>query len=171
MEKLDSGYVYTDQNELKKCASWFRRNQRQIPGMEAGNRINGDRILYAGTQPPDYLRMMQTLPEIFGQQPADRTPEEVEKLAICAVLKIATSGMTPMEAMVFLNNQEQQERIVRFRELRQTIQLSRSTIWRKVRAGEFPKPIALGKAAVGWLSSEIQAWIANQAGARRVGRR
>ena len=102
MEKLDSGYVYTDHKELKKCASWFRRSQRQVPGMEAGNRINGDRIIYAGTQPPDYLRMMQTLPEIFGQQPADRTPEEVEKLAICAVLKIATSGMTPMEAMVFL---------------------------------------------------------------------
>ena len=55
------------------------------------------------------------------------------------------------------------ERIIRFSELKQTIPLSRSTLWRKVRANEFPKPIPLGKAAVGWLSSEVQAWIEAQA--------
>lgn len=139
MEKLDSGYVYTDHSELKKCANWFRRNQRQVPGMEVGSRINGDRILYVGKQPPDYLRMMQTLPEIFGQQPVDCTPEKVDKMAICAVLKIATSGMTPMEAMVFLGRLAGRPQ----KELAEILQVAQGTVsklgdsaLRKIRATE-----------------------------------
>jgi prophage regulatory protein len=38
--------------------------------------------------------------------------------------------------------------------------LSRPTVWRLVKQGKFPKPIRLTSAhAVGWLSSEVQAWI------------
>jgi len=40
--------------------------------------------------------------------------------------------------------------------------LSRSTIYLRVAAGNFPKPISLGARAVGWLDSEIDAWLANQ---------
>ena len=37
--------------------------------------------------------------------------------------------------------------------------LSRSTIYLLMAAGEFPKSISLGKRAVGWLESDIHAWI------------
>ena len=35
--------------------------------------------------------------------------------------------------------------------------LSRSTIYQRVREGTFPRPINLGKRAVGWVESEITA--------------
>ena len=37
--------------------------------------------------------------------------------------------------------------------------LSRTTIWRRVRAGTFPAPIELGVNSVGWPASEIAAWL------------
>jgi prophage regulatory protein len=40
--------------------------------------------------------------------------------------------------------------------------LSRSTIYLRIAAGNFPKPISLGARAVGWLDSEIDAWLASQ---------
>jgi prophage regulatory protein len=40
--------------------------------------------------------------------------------------------------------------------------LSRSTIYERIRAGEFPAPINLGGRAVGWPEAEIDAWIARQ---------
>jgi prophage regulatory protein len=36
--------------------------------------------------------------------------------------------------------------------------LPKSTLYAKVAAGEFPKPIKLGARAVGWLEHEIAAW-------------
>lgn len=40
--------------------------------------------------------------------------------------------------------------------------LSRSTIYERVKAGTFPSPINLGGNAVGWIESEIDAWIADR---------
>ncbi len=40
-----------------------------------------------------------------------------------------------------------------------TTGLSRSTIYQHMQAGIFPKPIRLGPKAVGWLESEVLAWI------------
>jgi len=37
--------------------------------------------------------------------------------------------------------------------------LSRSTIYERIGAGTFPKAIPLGDHAVGWLASEVGAWI------------
>lgn len=37
--------------------------------------------------------------------------------------------------------------------------LSRSTIYERISAGTFPRPVALGDHAVGWLASEVGAWI------------
>ena len=46
--------------------------------------------------------------------------------------------------------------------------LSRGTIFRRVAAGEFPIPIPLGSGrAVGWIESEVQAWLAEQVEAAR----
>lgn len=40
--------------------------------------------------------------------------------------------------------------------------LSRSTIYQYIKDGIFPKPIPLGPRAVGWLESEVSAWIAGR---------
>lgn len=38
--------------------------------------------------------------------------------------------------------------------------LSESSLWRKERNGEFPLRLHLGGNSVGWLQSDIEAWIA-----------
>lgn len=45
--------------------------------------------------------------------------------------------------------------------------LSRSTIYAGIRAGTFPKPIRLGAQSVGWLESEIDAWLRERIAASR----
>lgn len=40
----------------------------------------------------------------------------------------------------------------------ETTGLPTSTLYAKIAAGEFPKPVKLGKRAVGWLSTDIDDW-------------
>ncbi len=40
--------------------------------------------------------------------------------------------------------------------------LSYPTIWRRIKAGRFPKPYPLSKNRVAWKLSEVQAWIEEQ---------
>lgn len=49
--------------------------------------------------------------------------------------------------------------ILRLKDLQRRIPLSRSAIYAKISAGEFPSPVALGPRAVGWLSTDIDKWI------------
>ena len=37
--------------------------------------------------------------------------------------------------------------------------LSRSTIYEKMKSGSFPRPIKLGPRAVGWVETEVDAWL------------
>ena len=48
--------------------------------------------------------------------------------------------------------------------------LSRSTIYAMMAEGTFPKPVRLGKRAVGWPEDVIQAWLSSPASSER-GRR
>ncbi|MEE8241409.1 MAG: AlpA family transcriptional regulator [Nitrospirales bacterium] len=52
--------------------------------------------------------------------------------------------------------------ILRLKDLQQRVKLSRSTIYAKIAAGDFPSPITLGPRAVGWLESDIQKWITSR---------
>lgn len=45
--------------------------------------------------------------------------------------------------------------------------LCRSTIYEKIKRGEFPAPVSLGPRAVAWLSDEISAWIDARVAASR----
>ena len=45
--------------------------------------------------------------------------------------------------------------------------LARSTIYDRIKAGTFPAPVSLGEKAVGWVESEIDAWIAARIQASR----
>ena len=53
-------------------------------------------------------------------------------------------------------------RILRLPEVLARVSLSRSTVWRLVRADQFPKPVKLGGRAVGWIEEEVDAWIASR---------
>jgi prophage regulatory protein len=44
--------------------------------------------------------------------------------------------------------------------------LSRTTIWRLERKNEFPRRLRLSANTVGWLASEIQAWMVERSAAR-----
>jgi prophage regulatory protein len=59
---------------------------------------------------------------------------------------------------------EPQGRILRAKDVMRMIGLSRSTIWRLEHEGKFPKRANIGGNAVGWLDTEIRAWIDNRFG-------
>ena len=54
------------------------------------------------------------------------------------------------------------EQILLFENLVQLIPLSRSTFWRLEREGKFPKRRPITRGRVGWVASEVQAWIATK---------
>ena len=58
-----------------------------------------------------------------------------------------------------MENQNSNQRILRLNEVTARTGRSRSSIYADIERGEFPKPIKLGLRAVGWLDSEIEAWI------------
>lgn len=56
--------------------------------------------------------------------------------------------------------------ILRLPQLKASTGLSRSSIYKYIQDGVFPRPISLGPRSVGWLDHEIEAWIANKAASR-----
>lgn len=59
-------------------------------------------------------------------------------------------------------------RILRRRQLEARLGVGRSTLYDWLKADPtFPKPIKLGKKAVGWLEHEIEAWVNQRMAARR----
>lgn len=55
------------------------------------------------------------------------------------------------------------DRIIREGECRVISGLSRSTRWRLERTGSFPKRRQISENAVGWLESEVRAWLESRA--------
>ena len=51
------------------------------------------------------------------------------------------------------------ERILRRPEVESRIGLSRSTLYAMMAEGMFPKPVRLGKRAVGWSETAIDDWL------------
>jgi prophage regulatory protein len=54
------------------------------------------------------------------------------------------------------------ERIVECEELATRLTLDRTTLWRMVREGRFPKPIQLTASRIGWRWSAVLAWLADR---------
>lgn len=52
--------------------------------------------------------------------------------------------------------------MLRFSDVIERTGLSRTTIWRKVRAGTFPAPVQLGLNSVGWPESEVDTWVSER---------
>ena len=64
-------------------------------------------------------------------------------------------------AVVF-QPQKSQIRILRVRAVMALVGLSLSSIYRLKATGDFPKPVKLGRQAVGWRSDVIQEWLAGR---------
>ena len=59
------------------------------------------------------------------------------------------------------------DRMLSRREVEHRTSLSRSTMYQQIADGIFPKQIELGARRVGWLESDVQAWIAARIAAAR----
>jgi len=54
------------------------------------------------------------------------------------------------------------ERIMRAKEVVAMTGLSRTTIWRMEKSGQFPNRVSLGVGSVGWRESEVESWMINR---------
>lgn len=65
-------------------------------------------------------------------------------------------------APVSLNQPSSDQQIVRAKEVVELTGLSRTTIWRLEKAGDFPSRVQLGIGAIGWLKADILQWISSR---------
>jgi prophage regulatory protein len=61
------------------------------------------------------------------------------------------------------------DRILRIRTVLARTGLSRSTLYRKINEGSFPKQVAISVHGAGWRESAINSWIADPAGYHQAG--
>ena len=58
-----------------------------------------------------------------------------------------------------MDKQLEEHRILRIGKVSEMTGVRKSTIYKNVADGSFPKPIRLGARSVGWLLSDIVAWL------------
>lgn len=58
------------------------------------------------------------------------------------------------------NESRRVTRLIRLPEVLQLVGLGRSTIYRWMAEGKFPKPVQLGTYVVAWAHEDVEAWIA-----------
>ena len=57
-------------------------------------------------------------------------------------------------------------RLIRLPEVKAMVGLGTTSIYDKIKKGEFPKQVKLGRLS-GWVEAEVQEWISQQIGSRR----
>lgn len=60
-------------------------------------------------------------------------------------------------------------RIIRLKDVTDSTGIARSTIYKLIGEGEFPKPVPLVGRTVGWVESEVQEWIRGRIAQRDLG--
>ena len=60
-------------------------------------------------------------------------------------------------------------RIIRLKDVINSTGLARSTIYKSIEEGTFPKSVSLGDRCVGWVEGEVQEWILARIEARDLG--
>jgi prophage regulatory protein len=50
-------------------------------------------------------------------------------------------------------------KVLRLHQVMNTTGLARSTVYKYINEGTFPKPLSLGERCVGWLESEVHDWL------------
>ncbi|AWM80572.1 hypothetical protein DKL61_09520 [Gammaproteobacteria bacterium ESL0073] len=87
-----------------------------------------------------------------------------------------TSTVVPSPAPILANNStiSAKLRVLRIQQVAEKLSIGKSTIydWLNVKSPRydesFPKPFKLGGKAIGWLSSEVDAWLLNRVALTRV---
>jgi prophage regulatory protein len=59
----------------------------------------------------------------------------------------------------FISQKERILRIIRLKDVIKATGLARSTIYKLIGTGEFPPPVPITQRSVGWIESEVGAWI------------
>jgi len=70
--------------------------------------------------------------------------------------------------MIDFHESVNEARILRIKKVKERTGLSRSTIYSLIKERNFPPPIPIGARAVGWLSSDVDAWIEARVKASRA---
>lgn len=50
-------------------------------------------------------------------------------------------------------------KLIRLEEVRNITALSRSAIYRKMKANQFPQTVSLGNRSVAWVEDEVKSWV------------
>ncbi|WP_226906473.1 MULTISPECIES: helix-turn-helix transcriptional regulator [Serratia] len=66
-----------------------------------------------------------------------------------------------------VNNENVHIRLIRLPDVMMITGLKRSTVYNKMKSGEFPKSVSIGERSIAWVESEINSWVANNI-SRRV---
>jgi prophage regulatory protein len=53
-------------------------------------------------------------------------------------------------------------RLIRLKSVIECTGMARSTIYKYINEGSFPKPVSLGARSVAWVESEVQEWITSR---------
>ncbi len=91
-----------------------------------------------------YIQVSQTEIQLFGYQ---------------LLLHLLNNVIGNPPKVPAKQSNDTQDRILRAHEVQQIVGISRSTIWRLERKGQFPARLPLGIGSVGWLKSDIESWV------------
>lgn len=92
----------------------------------------------------EYIQVSQSEVQFFGYQLLQHL------LNNCSVA-------SPHKPQQQENNQDTE--ILRAKEVQKKVNLSRTTIWRLEKSGNFPRRVSLGGNSVGWIKQEIDQWV------------
>lgn len=92
----------------------------------------------------EYIQVTNTKVEFFGYQ------------LLQYLLKSVSGNIAPVV------NSSLPDRILRAKEVQDMTGLSRTTVWRLERKGQFPARVILGANSIGWRFLEVNEWILNR---------
>jgi prophage regulatory protein len=58
--------------------------------------------------------------------------------------------------------------IIRLRDVMKLTGLKRSSLYSAIQKADFPKQVSIGARSVGWISTEVEAWVGKRIAASRV---
>lgn len=105
---------------------------------------------------------------LYGNSPL-RFDDERQEKGFCKKLKSKIDAYFRVKENLIIkaNKPHLDSDIIKIDEVVDIVKLSRSTIWRRLKENNFPKPIILGggtsdNAAKGWKTSDIYEWLSKQ---------
>lgn len=94
----------------------------------------------------EYIQISKTEVQLFGYQLLQHLLDSVK-----------TPPSSPQPNTAIPDNTC--DRILRMQEVQDIVGVSRTTLWRMENKGDFPRRVPLGASSVGWLKSDIEAWL------------